>query len=155
MAYGARRLTRRVTWYLSLGPTRPAVEVQGVETITVDDPLTVRAQTGSVPVGRPCSCNRTFHTAPEAVAHAKAHAAVARAAYADFGPRASDDPDVVGHLVPDADEPTALGERFTGALTTTCRTCSRRTFDGRALCAECEALMEATHSVPRCRIEVR
>ncbi len=113
MAYAARRLTRRVTWYLSLGPTRLAVDVQGVETITADDTLTARAG-GSVPVDLRCSCNRTFRTKPEAVAQARAHAAVARAAYADFGRRTSDDDDVVGHFVADVDEPTALGEAVPG-----------------------------------------
>ena len=141
----ARQMTRRATWYLALGPDRPAVEVQGVEDLSREDPLTVRIDRGSVPVGRPCACGRTFPTKQGAVEHAKAHAAVARTAYADFGPRASDDEDVVGHLAPDADEALGRGERFTNALTTACRTCGRRTFDGGSLCGECAALVEATH----------
>ncbi len=143
--YARRTMTRRATWYLSLGPERPVVEVHGVAVVSGEDPLAVRAEQGSVPVGRPCACGRTFPTRDEAAEHAKVHAAVARTAYADFGPRPSDGEDVVGHLVPDVDEAGSRRERFTNALQSLCRSCGRRTFDGSSFCGECSALHEATH----------
>jgi hypothetical protein len=141
MAYAARRLTRRVTWYLSLGPTRLAVDVQGVETITADDPLTVRAQVGPFP--STCGARATARFAPSPRPSRKR------------GPtRRSPGPRMRTSGGVRAMTTTSWGissrtwtsrprsaKRFPGPLTTTCRICSRRTFEGRVLCAECEALL--------------
>ena len=157
---GKRRSGRLVpaTWFLALSADRPAVEVHGVEPVSNRD-RKVRVRHGAVAVGRPCEfCGRTFETRADATVHARAHASVERAAYVDFEPRPWDDPDVIGHLAGDPAEQSEFGgkgARFTNASRPMCRLCGRAVLDqeeedrhapvAAALCADCSALVEASH----------
>lgn len=146
------------TWFLALSADRPAFEVHGVEPLSNRERKVV-VRHGAVAVGRPCDfCGRTFESRADATVHARAHASVERGAYADFAPRPWDDSDVIGHLAGDPAEQSEYGgkgPRFTNARRPVCRLCGRAVLDqdeedGRAptataLCADCSALMEASH----------